>query len=88
MMLYDFKCPHCNTTFALMVNYEDKNLKMCNNCGEEDAWRMVPAPMIMTASHRDGTGRFKDLKEITKEKRYEKAEKRRTQQKKYGVPVT
>lgn len=46
MILHDFACPHCGTTFEQLVKRDDRHTE-CTSCGQQ-ADRIMSAPKMFT----------------------------------------
>jgi putative FmdB family regulatory protein len=55
LIVYDFKCPCCNTVFERMV-HSDKHTYVCPECQSPDAKRQISAPRFDIRMGVDPTG--------------------------------
>lgn len=66
----DIQCTECGNVWDdLVERTEQDNYHLCPECGLIAGRKTISMPMILKASHPDGTKRFSDLKEVARLKR-------------------
>ncbi|GAC1657350.1 MAG: hypothetical protein NVS4B7_02640 [Ktedonobacteraceae bacterium] len=56
MPMYDYRCPHCQTTFEQLVSYSRADEVPCPNCGYRYGQRRISKVAVRTSSGGENVG--------------------------------